>query len=266
MHYSTGNVGQAEVAAGIAIREPLVVQPHQMQDGCVQIVHVNAVFDGLMSKLIRRAVGIARLDTSATEEMSKAFRVVVASVGVLREGIAAKFATPPNESVFQQASGLQIGQESRDRFVGCPGVNRVLWQIAVLIPTRIGRVVGIADLNETHALFRHSPGEETLSTEIVGLFRADAVPFQCVVRLAGEIHERGCMSLHTKGQFKGIDHRIKLPTGRGRVSLNLVDRLQQGKLFLLHLFRDLVVLDISNLGLRRRLAGAANRCALIVGR
>ena len=38
-----GNVGQAKVATGVTVREPLVVKAHQVQDGRVQVVHVDAI-------------------------------------------------------------------------------------------------------------------------------------------------------------------------------------------------------------------------------
>ena len=109
--------------------------------------------------------------------MSKTFWVVVAPVGVLRERVAAEFATPPDECIFQQAVSLHVGQESGNRLVGCPRVDRMVLDLAVLIPARIGRVVSLADLYVTHASFRHSAGEQALSAEIVGLFLANAVHF-----------------------------------------------------------------------------------------
>src|SRR5687768_16695030 len=41
-----GGVGEAEVAAGVAEGEPLVVQTQEMQDRGVQVVHVDDAFDG----------------------------------------------------------------------------------------------------------------------------------------------------------------------------------------------------------------------------
>lgn len=40
-----GDVGQAERAPLESIREPLVVEPEQMQDGRLQVVYVHWVFD-----------------------------------------------------------------------------------------------------------------------------------------------------------------------------------------------------------------------------
>ena len=43
---AAGGVGQAEVAAGVAERQPRVVQPEQVQDGGVQVVGVHRPLDG----------------------------------------------------------------------------------------------------------------------------------------------------------------------------------------------------------------------------
>ena len=53
------HVGQAEVAAGVAVGELLVVEAEQVQDRGVQVVDVDAVFDGLEAELVGGAVDVA---------------------------------------------------------------------------------------------------------------------------------------------------------------------------------------------------------------
>ena len=52
MNDFAGDVGQAEVAAGVAVGEPGVVQAHQVQDGGVQVVHVDFVDDGGVAEFV----------------------------------------------------------------------------------------------------------------------------------------------------------------------------------------------------------------------
>jgi hypothetical protein len=52
-------VGQAEVAAGVTIRELLVVEAHEIEQGGVQVVDVNLVFDGLEAEVVGGAVDVA---------------------------------------------------------------------------------------------------------------------------------------------------------------------------------------------------------------
>ena len=54
------HVGQAEVAAAVAVRQLLVVEAQQVQDRRVQVVDVDPVLDRLEAELVGRPVGRAR--------------------------------------------------------------------------------------------------------------------------------------------------------------------------------------------------------------
>ncbi len=54
------HVGQAEIAAAVAIRQPLVVEAHEVQNGGVQVVDVDAVLDGCDAEFVGGAVDVAR--------------------------------------------------------------------------------------------------------------------------------------------------------------------------------------------------------------
>ena len=45
---ATVHVGQPEIAAGMSIRQPGVIETQQMQHGGVQIVYMHSTFDGLV--------------------------------------------------------------------------------------------------------------------------------------------------------------------------------------------------------------------------
>src|SRR5262245_40746981 len=51
------HVGQAEIAAAVAIRQPLVIQPHQVQDRRVQVMDVHTLLDRLIAEFVGGAVG-----------------------------------------------------------------------------------------------------------------------------------------------------------------------------------------------------------------
>ena len=53
------DVGQAEVAAGVAVGELLVVEAEQVQDRGVQVVDVDLVLDGGEAELVGGAVDVA---------------------------------------------------------------------------------------------------------------------------------------------------------------------------------------------------------------
>ena len=56
LHDVAVDVGEAEVATGVAVGELLVIETKQVEDGGVQVVHVDLVLDGGESELVGRAV------------------------------------------------------------------------------------------------------------------------------------------------------------------------------------------------------------------
>ena len=97
-----GDVREAEIAAGIAVREALVIHTEEVQDGGVEVGNVDFVFLGEPAVVIRGSVGEARLHTAASHPHGEAVGVVVATVLALCRGRAAKLATPDDECVIQQ--------------------------------------------------------------------------------------------------------------------------------------------------------------------
>src|SRR4030095_9780024 len=74
-----GDVRQADVEALELDGEPQVVDAQQMEDGRVQVVYVDDVFDRVVAEFIRCAVGQAAFDAAAAQEHRIAFHVVVAA-------------------------------------------------------------------------------------------------------------------------------------------------------------------------------------------
>ena len=97
------DVGEAKVATGVAEGKFFVVQAKQVQDGGVEVVHVEFVFNGLISPFVGGAVGIAGTNAAAGQPNGESLRIVIAPVVVLREGSASEFAAPPDEGVLEQS-------------------------------------------------------------------------------------------------------------------------------------------------------------------
>ena len=77
------NIGEPEVAAGVAVSEFSVIEAELIQDGRVEVVDVDFVFDGLEAEVVRGAVGDAAFDAAAGEESRECRRVVVAAAAQL---------------------------------------------------------------------------------------------------------------------------------------------------------------------------------------
>src|SRR5262249_27051733 len=143
-HDITVDVGQAEVAAGVPERQPLVVQTHEMKNGRVQVVDVDAVLDGTEAELVRRPVGHAALDAAAGHPHREAPVVVVAAVAALAGRGAAELAAPDDERVVEQAALLQVGEQCGHGPVDVAAeVARRLVVVAVRVP---GLAVAVVDL------------------------------------------------------------------------------------------------------------------------
>ena len=108
-----GNVSQSKVAAVVKVREPLVIQAKQVQDGRVKIVGVNRIDHGLEGNLISGPVRVTGLHAGPGEEGRERPVVVLASLVVGRavERCTAKLRRPDNQRVVEQAALLQVGQQ-----------------------------------------------------------------------------------------------------------------------------------------------------------
>src|SRR5260221_12246071 len=74
------HIGQAEVAAAVAVGEAFVVEAHQVEDGGVQVVGVGAFFLGTVAELVGGAVSHAAAETAAGDPERKAPVIVIAAV------------------------------------------------------------------------------------------------------------------------------------------------------------------------------------------
>src|SRR5262249_52448926 len=66
-HHMSFDIGQAKIAAGVTISQAFVVEAQEVQDGGVQVVDVNTLFDGAVAELVGGAVDVAPLDAAAGE-------------------------------------------------------------------------------------------------------------------------------------------------------------------------------------------------------
>src|SRR5438046_4191108 len=82
-HHLPIDVGEPEIAAAVTEREPFMIEAEQMQEGGVQIVHVDLILDGAEAELVRRAVRHAATHAAAGQPHGEAPVVMVAAVAAL---------------------------------------------------------------------------------------------------------------------------------------------------------------------------------------
>ena len=95
-----------------------MVEAHEMQHRRVQVAHVMAIDDGLVTQFVRLAVAHAAFDAAAREEVGEPFWIVIASAArALHDGLPAKFTAPNDERFVEQAALFEILQKRGDGFV-----------------------------------------------------------------------------------------------------------------------------------------------------
>jgi hypothetical protein len=115
-----------------------VVDAQAVEQGGVQVVDVDGVFDDVVAEVVDGAVGQADPDAAGQPD-GEAARVVVAAVVLRGQGGLAEYgptelAAPDEEGVVQQPAALSVGDEGGRRLVGVTarasdlsGQVRVLW-------------------------------------------------------------------------------------------------------------------------------------------
>jgi hypothetical protein len=78
-HYHSVNIGQPEVAALKTERQFLVIEAEQMQQRCVQVMHVNTILDHIEAEFIRCAERDARFHAATCDPHRERFVVVIAA-------------------------------------------------------------------------------------------------------------------------------------------------------------------------------------------
>ena len=109
------DVCQAKVAAGIAINQSGVVEPHQVQNGGVKIVHVNRFFHGANTVLVGRAVDIPGPNARPGQPRAKRPAMVFSPsvVGRIVKRSPAELSGPDDEHFIQQPAPTVFGSQLR---------------------------------------------------------------------------------------------------------------------------------------------------------
>ncbi len=221
------DIGQAVVAAAVAVGQLFVVDAHQVQDGGVEIVDVDFVFHGVPAEFVGRAVGHAAFDAAAGEPHGETEGMMFAAIGAFGGGRAAEFAAPDDESIFEQAAGFQIFQQAGDGLVdGRAVVRQFFAEFAVLIPKLATGAISrlrVIDLNHADAAFGEAAGHQTLFAERLGDFFVEAVKFFSFGRFARNVEGFGRFGLHAEGEFEGFDARAQTAVFLARGGVEFVE-------------------------------------------
>ena len=197
------DVGEAEVAAGVAVGEAFVVEAHEVEEGGVPVVDVHFVVHGFVAVVVGEAVVHAAFDAASGHPEGEAFVVVIATVGALAVRGAAELAAPDDEGVLEEITLFEVLKEAGDGLVDLPAVVfECCGEVGVLVPVAVG------DFNEADTGFDEFASHEALLAEGVGGAFADAVEFLGGGAFFAEVHDVGDFRLHAEGEFVGFDDAV----------------------------------------------------------
>ena len=196
-HHAAGDIGQAEIPPGVAVRQPLVVEAQRVQDRRVQVVHVDLVLHGLVAEVVGGAVGEAGFDAGPCQPLREAGRVVVAPAAgnggprnygnaflppVYQGTAVGKAGGPASELVVRnQATGtdrgtfelmLQLNAEQRRRTPGDAELDAVIDSY---------ELAGRMQANAPDVLDLSGESEETLSLYGINREPTDTYGRQCLM-------------------------------------------------------------------------------------
>ena len=79
MNHVAGNIGQPEVATGVAVRKLCVIKAKTVEHGCVQIMHVSWLFYSPETKIISSTINSAPFDTATGKQNCITGGIVIAA-------------------------------------------------------------------------------------------------------------------------------------------------------------------------------------------
>src|SRR5437867_1917539 len=152
------HISKPEIAALEAEGQLLVIQTEQMENRCMQVVHMHAIFDRVKTKFVGLADDRARFYSATRQPHRECVNVVIApgGVAVLAHRCAAKFTAPNHQRVLQEPTGFEVLYE---RSLGLVDIAADFFEIALQIfaGTAVTVPVGVVKLDESHTAFNEAP-------------------------------------------------------------------------------------------------------------
>ena len=137
-------------------------------------------------------------------------RIVVAAgfLGLLGDRQAAEFAAPDHQSIVEQPSLAEIGEQAGERLVGFSGKLFVIpLDIDVSIPRELILHAARVDLHEPDASLDQPPGHQALASNMVAAGIIQAVQLLDMSRLAIDLDRFRRGRLHPVGKLEALDPR-----------------------------------------------------------
>ena len=228
------DIGEAEVAAAVAVGELFVIETEEVEQGGLEVVHVDAVLHGAEAEVVSGAVGLTAAHPGPGQPDGEAVVVVIAPrggfefvvLGELHGGRSAELAAPEDEGFIEKAAGFEVGEQSGEALVALLGQLAVVGlEVVVAVPGLEGAV---PDLDVADAALDQSAGDEHLP----GL-GAVAIQLADGSGLLADVEGVAGLGLHAEGGLEGV--KAGLERGVGGVLLEVagIELLEEAELLAL---------------------------------
>ncbi len=161
---------------------------------------------------------IAAADAAPGQPHAEAHVIVVATLRAFGGRRPAEFATPDDESVFQQAPRLEVGEQPGDRLVALLCMLAVVGDVAMVVPRLAAAEV---DLRHSHAALHQPAGDQAAVGEFAG-----SVQFAGGLRFAADVERFLRFGLHAVRHLERLNAGFELGVARPRCQMRFVDLSQ----------------------------------------
>ena len=133
------HIGEPEISPRVAIGQSFVIDPQEVEESGVKIVHADLVLDSEVAKVVGRPVDRAALHPPTGKPQSETVGIVISTVAILRYRRASEFRAENDQRTIEETSLLEVADQSRDRLVDLQSVTGV----SPLEPTVLVPLVGV---------------------------------------------------------------------------------------------------------------------------
>lgn len=195
-------VSESKIAAGVMPGEPRMVEAHEFEQCGVQIVYMDAIFDGAVAEFIGAAIGHAAADATTGEPYGKTVMIVItsgwiaASDGNFNSRCTSEFSATQHECVIEDSALGEVGEEGSDGAICFLPQSAVFTgDVSMGIPWLH---IPMVALDDADTAFKESSGREQLSA----VHGFGAIQLMGTLRLTAQIQRIGGFHLHAEGEFK----------------------------------------------------------------
>ena len=211
-------ISQPEIPASRAIREGFMIHAQLMQDSSPKVIDGRSIFHSMQTDLISSPIRRPTFDTATRQPHTKAVGIVVTTIGTFCVRCPAELASPDNERFIEQATLLEVTDQSGDRLIDLLShISMATFQLAVLVP----RVTTLADLprtrqtgqlNETHTPLCQPASQQALASVLGRFLNRGIKPVErtSCLGFVADIQELGYRGLHPVGDLIISNRRLDL--------------------------------------------------------